>query len=351
MTPIPLHLPVRPDEASELAALIFEHAERKPLNDELRNRLNARTAALRLERLTPYLGSLARDPLHASTYYLAVDGEDGAPLLLHIALAGAPTSSVFHNALLIGRTRRMNGPEFVINALPFGPGDREDIDRFVFRIDPAFQPHRQGSRTTLTIRSDYPRAFDFFRQAYKRSNRNLAAVAGSYHACVWSAIRAGWRQEYTVVAEIALDHTNDIVRETLAYTRFTVDVTTMPPGSAALKAAADGHEEIRQARALLKTGRDFDFEVELGELSAPELASALDRLKQQGHAPQLVRVGAGAVDELAEVARLYQVTLSFRHGGESGAEMESRARATGGRWNYFAAGPAEAEAIVEYLLW
>jgi hypothetical protein len=350
MTPIPLHLPVRPDEASELAALIFEHAERKPLTGELRNRLNARAAVLRLESLTPYLGSLSRDPVHASTYYLAVDGEDAAPLLLHIALAGAPTSSTFHNALLIGRTRRMNGPEFVINALPFGPANREDIDRFTARIDPAFQPRPQGSRATLTIRSDYPRAFDFFRSAYKRTNRNLAAVAGDFHHCVWSAIRAGWRQDYTVVAEIAMDHTNEVVRDTLAYTRFTVDVTALPRGAAALKAAADEHEEIRQARALLKTGRDFDFEVELGDLAAKELASALEHLRQQGHAPQMVGVETAAVDEISEVARQYQITLSFRHGGESGAEIESRARATGGRWNYFAADPSEAETLAEYLL-
>src|SRR5262245_51261109 len=122
MTPIPLNLPLRPNEAAELAALIFEHAERKPLTDELRSRLAARAAVLRLESIVPHFGSLSRDPVHPSTYYLAVDGVE-TPHLLHIALGSAPTSSIFHNALLIGRTRRLNGPEFVINAIPFGPGD------------------------------------------------------------------------------------------------------------------------------------------------------------------------------------------------------------------------------------
>ena len=47
--------------------------------------------------LVPYFASLERDPVHPSTYYLAVDGEAGQPLLLHTALANAPTSSLFRN--------------------------------------------------------------------------------------------------------------------------------------------------------------------------------------------------------------------------------------------------------------
>ena len=68
MTPVPLDLPLRPSEAAELAILVFEQAERKPLNDEVRNRLAARAAVLRLETVTPYFGSLVRDPVHPSSY-------------------------------------------------------------------------------------------------------------------------------------------------------------------------------------------------------------------------------------------------------------------------------------------
>jgi hypothetical protein len=121
VTPVPLDLPLRPSEAAELAILIFDQAERGPLNDEVRNRLAARAAVLRLETVTPYFGSLARDPVHPSSYYLAVDAGRGEPLLLHLAPATAPTSSIFYKPLLIGRMRRPNGPEIVINSLPFVP--------------------------------------------------------------------------------------------------------------------------------------------------------------------------------------------------------------------------------------
>jgi len=61
-------------DARELANLIFDHAEGKPLNDETRNRLASRASVLKLETITPYFGSLERDPVHPSAYYLAVDG-------------------------------------------------------------------------------------------------------------------------------------------------------------------------------------------------------------------------------------------------------------------------------------
>src|SRR5579863_9329612 len=102
MTPVPLDLLLRPPEAAELANLIFELAEAKPLTDEVRNRIAARAAALKLQSVTACFGSLERDPVHRSTYYLAVDVREGPPQLLHMAPAGAPTSSLFHGTLLIG---------------------------------------------------------------------------------------------------------------------------------------------------------------------------------------------------------------------------------------------------------
>jgi hypothetical protein len=315
----------------------------------LRNRLAARVAVLRLESIVPYFGSLARDPVHPSSYYLAVDGFE-TPHLLHIALASAPTSGIFHRALLIGRTRRINGPEFIINAIPFGPTDRESIDRFVAQVDTGFVPRPQGSRASICVRSDHARAFEFFRALHKRRRRNLAAVAGDYHACVWAAIRTGWRQEYSVVAEIAVDRTNEIVRDSLAYTRFAIDVRSMARGEAALKAAEYEHEEIRQARALLKAGSDFDFEVEMGAASEEELAFALTWLKERGHAPQFIGVGTGVSDAVAEVARQHKVLLSFRYAGEPLPVIESLARATAGRLNYYVADPDEAEIVAEGLM-
>src|ERR1051325_388686 len=113
MTPVPFDLPLRPSEAGALAALIFEHAERKPLKEDLRNRIAGRAAAVKFESLAPYLGSLERDPVHPSSYYVAVDA--ATPLLLHIAAASAPTGSLYPKALLIGRMRPSRGREIVIN--------------------------------------------------------------------------------------------------------------------------------------------------------------------------------------------------------------------------------------------
>src|SRR5690349_6955695 len=97
-------------------------------------------AVLNLETIRPYFGSLERDPVHPSAYYLAVDGAQGEPLLLYLALATAPTSSIFYKPLLIGRTKRANGPEMVINSIPFGRSNTESLEKFATRIDPAFVP-------------------------------------------------------------------------------------------------------------------------------------------------------------------------------------------------------------------
>src|SRR5581483_5203734 len=145
MTPVPLDLPLRPSEAAELARLVFEVAERKPLTDDTRQRVAARAARLSLATIRPWFASLARDPVHRSTYYLAVDGGDSAaPLLLHLAPAAAPTTAVFPKPLLIGRVA-----DHVINAIPFGPEDRAQLDAFASRIDPAVQPRPAGARSAL----------------------------------------------------------------------------------------------------------------------------------------------------------------------------------------------------------
>jgi len=133
-----------------VANLIFDQAERKPLSEELRSRLAGRAAVLRLAGLTPYFGSLERDPVHPSTYYLAVDGAEGQPLLLHMVLATAPTSSLFSKPWLVGRMPRHNGREMVINCLPFGPADRESIEKFA-AIEPRFLPRPQGPRAAIVV--------------------------------------------------------------------------------------------------------------------------------------------------------------------------------------------------------
>jgi hypothetical protein len=352
VTPVPLDLPLRPSEAAELAILIFEQAERKPLNDEVRNRLAARAAGLRLETVTPYFGSLERDPVHPSSYYLAVNAGRGEPLLLHLASAAAPTSSIFYKPLLIGRMRRPSGPEIVVNAVPFGPSDHENLEKFVSGIGAAFLPRPQGLRSAIAVSNALPAAFEAFRAILKRSGRNLAATAAHpavssrdfHYAGLCAAIRAGWREGYSagmhlVVASDNLEAARETIRHAAGFTRFCTDTSSLyretvdgaaledrawildefvrpfeigdavyeftPPDALrlasqlgpALKVNEQLHEAMRQARSTLKTGRSFDFEPSLegaGSVTTPlELIFWLDWLKARGHGAQLAAPNLG----------------------------------------------------------
>jgi len=368
VTPVPLDLPLRPSEAAELAILVFEQAERKPLNDEVRNRLAARAVVLRLETVTPYFGSLVRDPVHPSSYYLAIDAGRGEPLLLHLASATAPTSSIFYKPLLIGRMRRPNGPEIVVNAVPFGPSDCENLEKFVSGVGAAFLPRPQGLRPAIAVSSDLPAAFEAFRAILKRSGRNLAATAADraaaasgrefYYAGLWAAIRAGWREGYSagvrlVAAGDNVEGARETIRKAAGFTRFSTDTSSLfretgdgatvedhawtldefvrpfeigdavyeftPPDvlrlawkfGPALKANEQLHEWIRQARSAAKTGRSFDFEPSLKGAATPttpqELVFWLHWLKARGHGAQLAAPnlgGEGVTRHLKEFAAI-----------------------------------------------
>jgi hypothetical protein len=324
VTPVPLDLPLRPTEAAELATLIFDHAERKPLTDELRGRLAARAAALKLETIAPWFGSLERDPVHPSAYYLAVDGIDAAPHLLYIALATAPTSSVFHKPLLIGRMRRANGPEVVINAILFSATDREHLDRFAARINPAFLPRPQGSRTEIAVAGDPSAAFEVFHAIHKRTRKNVAAIVGEYHAALWAAIRAGWRHGWAAIADLPADATAADIRPQAMCSRFAVAEWGGPPAhplteraggtlherfEPVLKAAAQVHEQIRQARVALKIAGAFEWEIALPPTSSDDLEFCLSWLKERNRPAQFV---AASSTDLFETAQKHQATLSLR---------------------------------------
>ena len=372
MTPVPLDLPLRPAEAAQLGHLILDHAERKPLTDEVRNRLAARASVLKLETIRPYFGSLERDPVHPSAYYLAVDAAQGEPLLLYLALATAPTSSIFFKPLLIGRTKRPNGPEMVINSIPFGAGDRESLEKFAGRIDTAFLPRPQGSRTAIAVGPGMlPAAFDTFRAILKRTGKNVAAICvppggaavrDIYSAGLWSAIRAGWREGYGAVVHIpvaaeSLESAKEAIRQSAAFSAFCLDVSRLftpgdggtdelfepfPPtifpsilevgGSVhefppeeqirlsrrfgkGLGAVEQLHEFIRQTRSSLKAGKSFDLEVSLegaGGVTTPqELMFVLHWLRSHGHAAQVVAPRLAEGEDVT--ASLPQLAAVARH--------------------------------------
>jgi hypothetical protein len=276
MTPVPFDLPLRPSEAGALAELIFEHAEGKPLTDDVRNRLAGRAAKIRFESLTPYLGSLERDPVHPSSYYVAVDGAQ--PVLLHMAVAAAPTGSLYPKALLIGRMRTTRGKEIVINSVPFASSDHDNIRKYAEQVGRAFLPRPQGPQPAIAAGNRHPEislpaVFEGYRAIWKNRRLNLASTAQLsatremttdaelarrdgetptaaghtrvsirhlYHAGIWSAIRAGWREGYTAEADHiivsggtprelvqSVEAAKEAVRQAEGFTKFTTDTSRL----------------------------------------------------------------------------------------------------------------------------
>ena len=272
-----MDLPVKASEAAALAELIFQNVEGKLLNDELRNRLAGRAGQLQISTFKPYFGSFARDPVHPSTYYVAADGRNSQPLLLHIALASAPTSGVFPNALLIGRMRA-SGKEIIVNSIPFASKDWDNVSRYATQVDTAFLPRPQGTRPAIAVGNRHPEislpaAFEAFRTIFKKTGVNMASTvqlsatremttddaiatrdgenptaAGHtrvsirhlYHAGLWAAIRAGWREGYNAEAdhlivsgstpdEIArsVESAKEAIRQAAGYTKFTTDTSRL----------------------------------------------------------------------------------------------------------------------------
>lgn len=320
MSMIPLVLPLKANEAAALADLVYQQLEGKPLTVDLRNRFAARLPQLALETFTPFPGSLARDPIHPSTYYVAIDTHS-APMLLRIALASSPASGLFPAAMLIGRMRPGGGREIVINAVPFHSSDRETVRTFAEQVDRAFLPRAQGPQSAIVVEGDdngsgFASAFRAFRAIHKSTGLNLAAIAGDFDAALWHAIRAGWREGWNA-------QSND--PSASDYTKFSVE------GS--LEQLACIYDRIRAAKA----GHVFDFEI----ATAGDVAHTLDAMKSRGRPVQFIKVGFDSdLRPLAAIARHYNAMLSFA--GATKAQLEEIGVATGGRFHYRMKGGEEA---------
>ncbi len=281
MTGVPIELPLKASEAAALADLIFQHAEGKTLSEDLRNRLAGRIAALGLSSITPYPGSLQRDPINSGAYYMAVDGlSSGTPqaLLLHMSSAATPSTALFPKALLIGRMRPGGGREVVVSVSPFASTDRDQIKTFAEQVDRDFLPRPQGALPAIAAGNRHPEislpaVFDAYRSIYKSTGVNMASTvqlsatremavdeiidvrdgenptaAGHtrvsiehlYHAGLWAAIRAGWRQGYNAEAdhiivsgetpdEIALsvEAAKLAIHAAAGFTKFTTDTSRL----------------------------------------------------------------------------------------------------------------------------
>lgn len=359
MTPVLFDLPLNPTEAGVLAGLVVEQAQGKRLTEDLRGRLAGQAAILRFETITPWLGSLERDPVHPDAYYAAVDGAKGQPLLLHMAPASAPASGIYAKSLLIGRMRTPGGREIVVNAIPFGLADTANVRCYAEKVNRAFLPRPQGSRPSIAAAGgNLPAAFEGFRSVFKKHALNLASVS-PYGAGLWAAIRAGWREGYTAEAELAAGAAN--IAEFAACTRFTT--YTAPDPGESLQENDRLYAAIRRAKSSSPTGRSFDFAPSLAGAAQPttpaDLAFYLESLKARGCPAQLVaprldlslppeELGA-RVRELAAAARQHGATLSIEPGRNAAAEtLAAVSRAAAGRVSFRVAGEFDA-AYIEWV--
>jgi hypothetical protein len=343
MTPVPLDLPMRPPEAAELANLIFDLAESKSLTDEIRNRIAASAAPLKLRSITPWFGSLERDPVHRSTYYMAVDCE-GPPQLLHMAPATAPTSSIFHKPLLIGRMRRVRGPEILINAVPFGPDDIGNIDKLA-NLDPAFLPRPHGLRPALAAEASLG-AFEAFRSIWKRTRKNVASVTGPYHKAVWAAIRTGWREGYSAALQLQVSDEESFAaaREAVfrwpRYSRFVISGSVADVQRLSVL--------IRQARSAAKAGPSFELGI---STTLAELEASLQTLKDAGHPAQIatLKLERDPILEAVAVCREFNCVLSVNAADYPQEVLQELAREAAGRFS-FTVGAGSIEDLAESVL-
>ncbi|HET8548051.1 MAG TPA: tagaturonate epimerase family protein, partial [Bryobacteraceae bacterium] len=246
-----MDIPIKPSEAAALADLVFQELEKRPLTDQTRAHIAARLGGLALSAIRPHTGSLARDPVHSAAYYLVADVvPDGVtiPVLLRLALASSHSGEIFRNAALIGRMRPGGGREVIVDAIPFSSTDHENIRLFAERIDTLLQPRAQGAQPALVVAADsqeaaLPPVFDAYRTILKRMGWSAAAIAYSgaprqgssadlWHAAVWAAIRAGWRESYRIEAHhirVAghgiTEDVEETIRHAAAYSKFRLDAS------------------------------------------------------------------------------------------------------------------------------
>jgi hypothetical protein len=318
VTPVPFDLPVRTGEAGALARILYEHGTR-PLTDDLRNRLAVRAAALKMETIRPYFGSLERDPIHPEAFFLAVDGINEQPLLMRFAPGSTPSSGLFPKAILIGRMR-VGPQETVINAVPFSTGDRERIHTFAWQVTPALLPKVQGLKATLSIPVQTG-VFEHFRAIAKPLGLNVACVSGNFETILWEAARSGWRDGYSAETSDA-----DVVGFSRYILRYSDEM-------------AARLEAIARARVPLKLGRMFDWELQLEDATSPETAEKLlEECRGVGKPAQYVSFASGKApagdEEWMALSRRQSFGFSFSGMDDDLSRLSEAAKALGPRFNY-----------------
>jgi len=308
--------------------LLLQQVEGRALTDDVRSRLAARIKSLRLPSLSVFAGSLQKDPIHPSVYYVALGklAEAGSTVLLRIAPASSPSSGLFPNAQLIGRMRTSSGHEVVINSIPFAPTDGVNVRTFVERVDTAFAPRPQGPASAIEVNASLG-AFDAFRTIFKATGKNLASVCSpECETAMWCAVMSGWRGGYTAAVDVMPDDAGDS-----GFSKYNIDA------SHGIDAVARAYDEIQSRR------RRFDFEISFVNSSDPtttrDLSLFLEFFKARGQPVQFVAPNLGAglegLSQLADVAQSFNAMLSiYARGNESPETFEQIVKACSGRVNY-----------------
>ncbi len=268
------------NEVAAVAERILRHAEGKPLDDRMRGRIARDLGALQLAHLRPYVESLEEDPAYPSNYYLAADGQaagGGAPMLLHLAPGSARISRLFPKRMAAERVQA-RGKEIVAEVVPFASSDHENVRVFAEQVNPVFLPRPQGTRPAVAAGNRHPEislpaVFEAYRVILENMHVNMASTAQLsatremttdealitrdgedptaaghtrvsirhlYHAGLWAAVRAGWREGYTAEADHfivsgdtpeeirrSVEAVKEAIRQAAGYTKFTTDTSRL----------------------------------------------------------------------------------------------------------------------------
>ena len=352
-----LELPVRANEAAALAEVIFEVVSGKRLSDDLRGRIASRAELLGMRTIVPHCGSLEADPIHPSSYLMAIDGvRDGVvkPYLLRIATATAPASGLFQKSILIGRMRPGGGREIVINATPFGPEDREGLHTFAEQVDRVFLPRLQG--TSPSIASPDAGAFAAFRSIMKSGGLNWASFTTTVEAALCGAIRAGWRDGYSVqsspIALANMEHAENQALDAMGCTKFVFDVAGLN-ASDRLHAVEKMCGFLTKLRSGQSSWKKFDMEISWLSSVAPtpveEIADLLGSLRAEGRIAQAASPRFGpdplkAVEAIRHAGAV--VSISMASDEPAFAEI---AKACDGRVQCVARSGADMRELVETI--
>ena len=268
------------NEAARIAAEICRHTRDNPADARLRERIGKQFSGLGLSTLRPHVGSLAKDPAHASKYYLAVDALAGGkttPLLMHVDVGSSSAGNLLAEPVRTDRVL-VEGKEIVLSFIPFSSYDHETIRKFAEQADRAFLPRPQRSLSAVAAGNRHPEislpaVFNAYRTILDKFHINMAStvqlsatremttedaiaqrdgenpvatghtrvsIRHLYHSGLWAAIRSGWREGYNAEAdhfivsgnspeEIArsVEMVKTAVRHAAGYTKFTTDTSRL----------------------------------------------------------------------------------------------------------------------------